>query len=240
MDGHFNHIPNKIRCKDSVSIDITGDLDTPLVGLLSFTLTVDPRYAHQQKNGQYAFSPYVSSNNQTSQFPHVPPWIIGPGGLPYIPPSVTRLYELQHSYIQKLNDIQQKRAQKMEQREKRRMQRAEIKQQRMLKRKGRKARKQENMDEEEKEAMNGNVASKNADDELSDSVVEKDSDSDFESESYSTGTEEEEDLSEDGDGNEIEIEEPPKYKLIILWSIIAQQRDNRYGTFVSIRERMFF
>merc|ERR1712174_24537 len=112
MDGHFNHIPNKIRCKDSVSIDITGDLDTPLVGLLSFTLTLDPRYAHRQNNGQHAFSPYLSSNGHNYQIPHIPSWIIGPGGLPYIPPAVSQLYELQHQYIQKINAIEQQKAQK--------------------------------------------------------------------------------------------------------------------------------
>merc|ERR1712228_877547 len=132
MDGHFNHIPNKIRCKDSVSIDITGDIDTPLVGLLCFTLTLDPRYTHQQNNAKHAFSPYVSSNHSNSQFPHIPPWIIGPGGLPYIPPSVTRLYELQHNYIHKINELQNEKTQKMAQREQRKRQKAENKQQRIM------------------------------------------------------------------------------------------------------------
>ena len=66
MDGHFSHIPNKIGSKDSISIDITGDIDTPLVGIMSFTLTLDPRYASKYQSmgtgsaaAHHTFSPYI-------------------------------------------------------------------------------------------------------------------------------------------------------------------------------------
>eukprot|EP01084_Bolivina_argentea_P317452 550391_1 len=135
MDGHFSHIPNKIGCKDSISIEITGDLDTPLVGLMSFTLTLDPRFAsinNNNKGTEYAFSPYVGHNGTNVMPPHIPSWMIGPGGLPYIPPSVTQLYQLQQQYITKLNELEKEKVEKkeeIERKKKRKEERRRMKQQ---------------------------------------------------------------------------------------------------------------
>ena len=42
---------------------------------------------------------------QTAQ-PAVPSWMVGPGGLPNVPPSVGRLYELQYQYMERVSRTQ--------------------------------------------------------------------------------------------------------------------------------------
>lgn len=246
MDGHFNYIPNKIGSKDSISIDITGDLETPLVGLMSFTLTLDPRYASKNNLSAYttskighAYSPYLQTSNLAST-PNIPQWMIGPGGLPYIPPSVTKLYELQQEYVHKVMQTQKEKQQKRIQRDRKKRKRQErkrmkkqAKEQRLqIKREKRRIKREERRRQKEKEKEKDKDTEKEniIDDDSDGSIVEKDTDSDDDSQDSSSESDSEYSMSDLDDGDlEIDIEEPPKYRLIILWSIQPQKRDHKTG-----------
>eukprot|EP01083_Nonionella_stella_P035492 96822_1 len=258
MDGHFNHIPNKIQSKDTINIDITGDVDTPLVGLLSFTLTLDPRYtthALPNQHPNYAYSPYSSG-----AMANIPSWMIGPGGVPYIPPSVMRMYELQHECMRKMMQTAKQKQQKAAERQRRlrikeerkRMKQKQKEERLAIKLEKRKLKRiQKEKEQREKEAqqidenkestttatneektkddivlrLNTSGSNKTSASDDTDSVVEKtsDSDEDTSDDSGDSSTESSEDEEED---NDMDIAEPPKYRLIILWSITPQQAKN--------------
>ncbi|ETO20278.1 hypothetical protein RFI_16939, partial [Reticulomyxa filosa] len=125
IDGQFNQIPNKILSKNVIEIEVFSNYsDAPLVGILSFELTLDPRY---QDIRHYANAPNihhmpvfdafsvpvneavtegkVSASYFDEHMPYyhgpVPPWMIGPAGLMFVPPSVHRMYHLQQQFADK-------------------------------------------------------------------------------------------------------------------------------------------
>ncbi|ETO19518.1 hypothetical protein RFI_17712 [Reticulomyxa filosa] len=125
IDGQFNRIPNKILSKNAMDIEIFSNYsDAPLVGILSFEVTLDPRYQGRHHYGNVrnshhmpvfdAFAQpvrdaiaegkvtasYLEDNVSYYNGP-TPPWMVGPGGITYVPPAIHKLYNLQQQFADK-------------------------------------------------------------------------------------------------------------------------------------------
>ena len=164
MDGHFDHIPNKIGSRDAVSIQISGDSDTPLVGLLAFTLRLDPRLIRTRRSKHshsYRGGGGGGRGDLKERSPPIPPWMVGPGGLPFLPPSVGRLYELQQDYLQKLAVHEESRRLRKMDRDREKQQKEEFKrmkeEQREERREERRERRERRRLEKEKKAQSNDI-----------------------------------------------------------------------------------
>ena len=83
-------------------------------GKYANTVTEEELKLHS-KFDNYDTSKYLQLQSYLASIlsnPYYPGWMVGPGGLPYLPPCVGKLYELQQEYFHKLAIKQQKQIKK--------------------------------------------------------------------------------------------------------------------------------